>query len=81
MTAHTSIRRPLRRPALAAAAAAVALTLLAAAVAPADAHGYLAVPKSRNKIAHERGEYYVSVGSAERRAGRGRDQKLARGVS
>jgi hypothetical protein len=47
---------------LSAAAAAVATLFLAlAAVVPADAHGYLAVPKSRNKIAHERGEYYVSI--------------------
>lgn len=40
--------------------AALLLALLAFLAQPADAHGYLAVPKSRNKIAHERGEYYVS---------------------
>lgn len=38
-----------------------ALLALAVLAQPADAHGYLAVPKSRNKIAHERGEYYVSA--------------------
>jgi hypothetical protein len=54
-----------RRAALAASSALALAAALAAVIAclatPAAAHGYLAVPKSRNKIAHERGEYYVSA--------------------